>query len=555
MAVIVELKEKLRTEIKKAVKASDLKVDSWPGEAKIEKPREEEHGDYATNIALVLSGQIGASPREIAQKIVGNFSSLEFVKQLEIAGPGFVNFHLGSDWLKEVIREINDQKDGYGKLDLGNNKSVQVEFVSANPTGPLHVGHGRGAVVGDVLANILETAGFSVGKEYYINDAGNQMELLGQSVALRYRQILGEEVSFPDDSYQGDYIKEIAKQLIDEEGKDYLKVAKEDKLDYFKEYAYQSLLSRIKEDLNQFGVKYDNWFSEQTLHPEAIKEVVKFLQEKDLVYEEEGALWFAATQFGDDKDRVVVKEDGNPTYLAADIAYHRDKFKRGFEELINIWGADHHGYVERMKASIEALGYKRDDLEIVLVQMVSLLRDGEEIAMSKRSGEFITLREVIEEVGADAARYFYIQRSFDSHLDFDLELAKEESTDNPVYYIQYAHARICSLLEKIREEGLEIKPLAEVNLNELTSEAELDLIQMLAEYPEEIAECAQSREPHHLARYAYELAGSFHKFYNKCKVLDSGEESAQARIKLVQACQQVLINVLEILGISAPKSM
>ena len=555
MALVQELESELRSEIKQAVQRTDCEVASWPEEIKLEAPREEEHGDYATNLAMVLAGQLQMAPRKIAETIVDNFLQPEFVDQVEVAGPGFINFHLNNNWLYEVLEEIEKEAADYGRENIGQEKKVQVEFVSANPTGPLHIGHSRGAVVGDVLANILETAGFDVSREYYINNAGNQIDLLGKSVACRYRQLLGEEVELPEDAYHGDYIEGIAQEIIDTDGEEYLAAAREGEIDYFREYAYESLLAAIKEDLHDFGVEFDNWFSERSLHPEAIEAAVEYLQEKDLIYEAEGALWFKATQFGDDKDRVVIKDNGQPTYLAADIAYHWDKFERGFEEAINVWGADHHGYVDRMQAVVEALGYGEDALTIILVQMVSLLRDGEEIAMSKRAGEFVTLRDVVNEVGVDAARYFYIMRSFDSHLDFDLELAKQESTDNPVYYIQYAHARICSILDQMEEEGVAPLDIEEVDLTRLEAEVELDLIHKLADYPQEIVDCAQSKEPHHLARFAYDLAALFHKFYNKCKVLIADRELMQARLQLVLACKQVLVNILELLGISAPESM
>ncbi len=555
MALVQELESELRSEIKQAVQRTDCEVASWPEEIKLEAPREEEHGDYATNLAMVLAGQLQMAPRKIAETIVDNFLQPEFVDQVEVAGPGFINFHLNNNWLYEVLEEIEKEAADYGRENIGQGKKVQVEFVSANPTGPLHIGHSRGAVVGDVLANILETAGFDVSREYYINNAGNQIDLLGKSVACRYRQLLGEEVELPEDAYHGDYIEGIAQEIIDTDGEEYLAAAREGEIDYFREYAYESLLAAIKEDLHDFGVEFDNWFSERSLHPEAIEAAVEYLQEKDLIYEAEGALWFKATQFGDDKDRVVIKDNGQPTYLAADIAYHWDKFERGFEEAINVWGADHHGYVDRMQAVVEALGYGEDALTIILVQMVSLLRDGEEIAMSKRAGEFVTLRDVVNEVGVDAARYFYIMRSFDSHLDFDLELAKQESTDNPVYYIQYAHARICSILDQMEEEGVAPLDIEEVDLTRLEAEVELDLIHKLADYPQEIVDCAQSKEPHHLARFAYDLAALFHKFYNKCKVLIADRELMQARLQLVLACKQVLVNILELLGISAPESM
>ncbi|MGM0502553.1 MAG: arginine--tRNA ligase [Bacillota bacterium] len=554
MSVVQAVKDNLKSAIKQAIANNDeINVEQVP-QIKIEVPREEEHGDYATNIAMVLAGQVGMAPRQIAEIIAQDLKQ-DIIEEIVIAGPGFINFHLNNNYLYQVIENIHQTADEYGTSDLGLGKKVQVEFVSANPTGPLHVGHSRGAVVGDVLANILETAGYEVQREYYINDAGNQLEILGNSVAVRYQQLLGEDVELPEDSYQGAYIEEIAQEIIDESGEEYLADAKNGKLDYFREFAYQQMLDNIRTDLNEFEIEFDNWFSERTLHPDAIEEVIAELREKGFIYEQEGALWFKSTEFGDDKDRVVVKSDGSYTYFAPDIAYHKDKYERGFDHAVNVLGADHHGYVARMEAVVKALGYSEDWLDIILVQLVNLLRDGETVTMSKRAGEFVTLRDVVEEVGIDAARYFYVLRDTDSHLDFDLKLAKEESTDNPVYYIQYAHARICSIEDQLKESGYKIYELEDVDLSNLTADIEFELIEKLAQYPTEIATSAESKAPHHIARYAYELASLFHKFYNKCHVLGEDEELLKARTSLVEATKQVLLNVLAVLGISAPESM
>ena len=554
MSVVQELKDDLKTALNDAVVKSDkLELTEVP-DIELEEPREEEHGDYATNLAMVLSGQLNMAPRQIAQLIVERLD-LDLLAEVEIAGPGFINFYLNNSWLYRVIEVIKERGADYGKTDLGADKKVQIEFVSANPTGPLHVGHSRGAVVGDVLANIMSAAGFDISREYYINDAGNQLEILGKSVAVRYQQLFGADLSLPEDAYHGDYIEEIAEMIVAEAGDEHLAAAKEGEIDYFREFAYQQMLENIKEDLNNFGIEFDNWFSERSLHPDAIERVIAELREKDLIYQADDALWFKSTEFGDDKDRVVKKSDGSYTYLAPDIAYHKDKYERGFEEAINVWGADHHGYIDRVQAVVEALGYGAEWLEVILVQLVNLLRDGETVAMSKRAGDFVTLRDVVDEVGLDAARYFYVMRDTDSHLDFDLELAKEESKDNPVYYIQYAHARICSIEDQLAAEEYEMPPQDEVELNLLDENIELDLIKKLAQYPVEIAQSAESREPHHIARYAYDLASLFHKFYNKCRVLGEDEKLSQARFALVEATKQVLLNVLDILGISAPESM
>ena len=554
MSVVEEVQNDLKEALQEAVlKSDELDLDSVPT-IELEVPREEEHGDYATNLAMVLSGQASMAPRQIAEIITTDLD-LDIIDDLEVAGPGFINFHLNNNWLYRVIEKISQAGGEYGQTDLGAGQKVQIEFVSANPTGPLHVGHSRGAVVGDVLAEIMETAGFDVSREYYINDAGNQLEILGKSVAIRYQQLFGADVELPEDAYHGDYIEEIAQEIAAEDDKQHLADAEAGEVDYFREFAYQKMLENIRRDLNDFGIEFDNWFSERSLHPDAIEEVIAELKEQDLVYEEEDALWFKSTDFGDDKDRVVVKSDGSYTYLAPDIAYHKDKYERGFEQAINVWGADHHGYIARVEAVVEALGYGKDWLEVILVQLVNLLRDGETVAMSKRAGDFVTLRDVVDEVGVDAARYFYVMRDTDSHLDFDLELAKEESKDNPVYYIQYAHARICSIEEQLKDEDYQIPNCDEVDLSELRADSELELIKKLAQYPAEVAQSASSKEPHHIARYAYELATLFHKFYNKCRVLGENEAVSKARITLVEAVKQVLLNVLAILGISAPESM
>ncbi|SDC11161.1 MULTISPECIES: arginine--tRNA ligase [unclassified Candidatus Frackibacter] len=557
--LVTQAKGKLATTIENAIDDAiameELDLETVP-EIMLEVPREEEHGDYATNVAMVLAGQAKMAPRDIAQIIVNNLKEADLIDKVEVAGPGFINFHLNNNWLYQTIELALNEGEDYGKSDFGQGKKVQIEFVSANPTGPLHVGHSRGAIVGDVLGNIMLEVGFDITKEYYINDAGNQMDLLGKSVALRYQQLNGEEVELPENAYHGEYIKRIANDIFEEYGEDYLESAKQGDYEFFREYAYEELLANIKRDLAEFGIEFDNWFSERKLHTEdKIEDVVKELKTNDYIYEQEGALWFKSTDFGDDKDRVVIKADGTPTYLAADIAYHNNKYQRGFEEVINIWGADHHGYIARMKAVVEALGYDREMLRVIIVQMVTLLREGQQISMSKRAGNFVTLKDVVEEVGRDAARYFYIMRSTDSHLDFDLELAKEESTENPVYYIQYAYARICSILEQLETKEIDVDDVEEVNLEKLATDVELDLIQELAKYPDELEKSAESRAPHHMARYAHELAAKFHSFYNKCRVLIDDIELMQARIKLVLATQQVLSNLLRILGISAPENM
>ncbi len=549
-----EIEEELIEVLEKArdrVLADDLDGEELPP-IEVEVPREDEHGDYASNLALSLGGKLEKNPRQLAEEISAEIDS-ELVERVEVAGPGFINFWLDESWLYGTARHITELGEDYGRTDYGRGERVQVEFVSVNPTGPLHVGHSRGAVVGDTLASIMDRAGFEVEREYLINDAGNQMDLLGRSTYLRYLELFGEEIEMPENSYRGDYVKDIARELRDEHGSK-LREIEEEAVEIAREFAYERVLAIIKRDLNDFGIEFDNWFSERTLHEEGrIEKAVETLREKGYIYEEEGATWFAASELGDDKDRVVIKSDGSPTYMGADIAYHQDKVDRGFDKLINVWGADHHGYIDRMKASIEALGYDRDMLEIIIVQMVNLIRGGETLPMSKREGEFVTMRELMEEVGLDAARYFFIMRSTDSHFDFDLDLAREESTDNPVYYIQYAHARICSMLERADEELQADADGAELEL--LDSEAEKELLEYLACFPEEIREAARLRAPHRLANYIYDLANAFHVFYNKCQVLSDDRQQSLARLKLVQATRQVLVNALDLIGVSAPEEM
>ena len=548
--------EKVENKLKKAIKdglletlkQEDIELEEIP-EIKVEVPREKEHGDYATNIAMVMAKDFKRAPRQIAELLKENIDN-KLIKDISVAGPGFINFNLKNEWLYETIDLIDELKEDYGKVKVGQSKKVLIEFVSANPTGPLHVGHSRGAVVGDMTANIMQAAGYDVDREYYFNDAGNQIDLLAQSTLIRYKQLFDIEIDLPKNAYHGKYLIDIARQLEDKWGKDLLEKPEDEQLSICREYAFESLKDKIEEDLKYFGIKFDNWFYESSLHDGDIEEAINILKEKGYTYEKEGALWLKSTEFNDDKDRVIVKSDGSLTYLAADIAYHLDKIERGYDKLINVWGADHHGYINRVKASIQALGYPEDILEIIIVQIVNLLRDGEKIPMSKRAGKFVTMTDVIDEVGKDAARYFYIMRSSDSHFDFDLELAKEQSSNNPVYYIQYAHARIYSILENADDIELQ-----EIDLSLLDSEEEIDLIKLMARYPEVIKDSAESREPHILANYAYDLANAFHIFYNKRQVITSDEELSKARLKLVVSLQQVLKNLFTVLGIEAPNQM
>ncbi len=545
-----ELISALETALDKVL--ADQGQDIEKPEIEVEVPREKEHGDYATNLAMVMAGRMSTNPRKLAEDLVEAFD-FDLVSELEIAGPGFINFYLENDWLYQTVEQVIDAGGNYGQTDKGQGEKVQIEFVSTNPTGPLHVGHSRGAVVGDVLANILEEVNYEVFREYLINDAGNQMDLLGESTYLRYRELFGKDIEMPENSYQGNYIIEVAEDLKAEHGEKLMEIDEEEALIIAREKAYDYLLSNIKEDLAEFRIEFDNWFSERTLHEEnKIEEVIELLREKGYIYDENGAVWFASSEFGDDKDRVAIKSDGSPTYMAADMAYHYDKLERGFDHLINVWGADHHGYIDRMKAVIEAFGCDRDTLEIIVVQIVTLLRDGKKVPMSKRAGDFVTMREVMEEVGRDAARYFYTMRSTDSHFDFDLDLAKKESTDNPVYYIQYANARIHSILDNAGDLGADLK---ESDLSLLEDESEVDLMKRIARYPDQLELAADRRAPHMIANYAHELAGAFHGFYNRCRVITDDKDLSLARLQLVRAAKVVLENVLRVLGVSAPEEM
>ncbi|MCX5848936.1 MAG: arginine--tRNA ligase [Deltaproteobacteria bacterium] len=523
----------------------------------VEPPGNPDHGDYAANAAMMLAAQAKQNPRKIAQIILENISDPEnIIEKTQIAGPGFINFFIKDRVWQNALRNIDEQKENYGRSDFGGGKKVQVEFVSANPTGPLHIGHARGAVVGDVIASLLITTGHEISKEYYINDAGNQMNNLGKSVLLRYRELYGEKIEFPETCYQGDYIKDIANEIIKNEGDKYLKTDEEKTISYFTGVAGGAIHEEIKVDLRDFGVVFDEYFSEKELYKnEGVTKLLDKLQEQGFVYSDGETLWFKTTDFGDEKDRVVIRKNGEPTYFAADIAYHQNKFSRGFEMIIDIWGADHHGYMPRLWAGIQALGHDKNALKIILVQLVNLLRGGVPAAMSTRSGEFVTLREVLDEVGRDAVRYNFLMRRSDSHLDFDLELAKKQSNENPVYYVQYAHARICSILRMAQERGIAMPVYADTDCSFLNEPEEKTLIKMLVRYPEIIYGAARSLEPHRITFYLNELAGIFHSYYNKNKVISENEPLTASRLFLIKAIRIVLQNALTILGVSAPEKM
>ncbi|HHW38105.1 MAG TPA: arginine--tRNA ligase [Bacillales bacterium] len=556
MNIVEQVKERLKEEIKAAVIKAELASEAEIPEVTLEIPKEKAHGDYATNMAMQLARVAKKAPRMIAELLVENFDKTKAsIEKIEIAGPGFINFYMNNSYLTDLIPTILEAGSEYGKTNTGNGQKVQVEFVSANPTGDLHLGHARGAAVGDSLCNVLTKAGYDVKREYYINDAGNQIHNLALSVEARYRQALGQDAAMPEDGYHGADVIGIAQKLAEEEGDNLLQKDEQERYKYFREYGLKFELAKLREDLKQFRVEFDNWFSETSLYENGkIDVALDALREKGELYEEDGATWFRSTTYGDDKDRVLIKNDGSYTYLTPDIAYHQDKLKRGFEKLINIWGADHHGYIPRMKAAIQALGYNADTLEVEIIQMVNLFQNGEKMKMSKRTGKAVTLRELMEEVGIDAMRYFFAMRSADSHLDFDMDLAVSKSNENPVYYAQYAHARICSMLRQGEEQNLIFKGALE--LSQIQAEKEMDLLKKLGEFPEAVAEAAEKRMPHRITNYIYELASALHSFYNAEKVINLEElEKSRARLALVKAVQITLKNALDIVGVSAPEKM
>ena len=520
----------------------------------LEVPPKKELGDFATNIAMQSARAFRKNPRLIAQELTQRIQG-DWLERIEIAGPGFINFYLKSNVIYDGLAALMKKGEAFGQLPAKDMKPVQVEYVSANPTGPLHVGHGRGAAAGSALVNVMRAAGYPVTSEYYINDAGNQINNLARSVNHRYLELLGraEEKDFPENGYHGADIIDTAQRIIKKDGDKYLDMSEDERMGIFKELALKEKLAALKEDLEAFNCRFDVWYSERTLHPDKVQDACKFLQENGNIYEKDGALWLKSTAYGDDKDRVVIRDSGEPTYLAADIAYHRDKFARGFGKVINIWGADHHGYICRVKSAVKALGYNPDDLDVLLLQMVRLLRGGELVKLSKRTGQTVTLAELIEEVGTDAARYFFIMRSMDSQLDFDLDLAKSRSNENPVYYIQYAHARICSIFRQAAENNLQVGEAPELSL--LTDDTEIAIINKLQKYEEEIERAAAEYAPQRIARYAYELAGCFHSFYNQCRILGVEDKLAEARLALVTVTAHAIRHALGILGVSAPERM
>lgn len=555
--VLVTLRQLLNDSIRSMAEEQNIQLENLP-DFVIEKPKNEDHGDWATNAAMQLARIFHNSPRKLAEQIVDRLADCDYFTSVEIAGPGFINFRLSQKWMGEVLEEILTLKDQYGRQNVGQGEKVQVEFVSANPTGPLHVGHGRGAAVGDIIAKIMDFAGWNVQKEYYINDAGLQMKILGTSTQSRYFELLGhkDRAPFPEDAYKGEYIYDLAQEIIDKEGDRFLSLPLEESMEFFQTYVAGHILEGIKKDLADFGVHFDVWFSEKSLYERnLVPEAMDTLRKHGYAYEQDGALWFKATAFGDEKDRVLIRNNGVPTYFASDITYHMEKFGRGFERVIDIWGADHHGYVPRMKAGVEALGKDRESLEVVLIQFVNLLRGGEQVAMSTRSGQFVTLRDVINEVGVDATRYFFVMRRSDSHLDFDLELAKQSSNENPVYYVQYAHARICSVLKEAENRQIKLYGLEALNTELLTSDEEKKLVNRLSLFPQEVRRAAIDRAPHVIVNYAYDLASDFHSFYNANRILGERPDVMNVRLLLVLASKYVLSRSLSLLGLNAPERM
>lgn len=554
--VIAQVKKTILDSIEKNIKQSNFQIKIIP-EIILLTPKNKSHGDLSTNIAMQLSRELKLKPLDIANFIVDNLNIKDsIIGEVEIVRPGFINFCLKENWLYQIIDEIREKGEDYGKVNLGKGKKIQVEFVSVNPTGPLHVGHGKCAAVGDALSNILKAAGYEVEKEYYINDQGRQIDLLGQSVQVRYNNLLGEEGEFPPDGYKGKYIIDLAKDIIDKFQDKYKGRDDQESREFFKEFTLKNILEGIKEDLKDFGVEFDEWFSESSLYKQnKLQEVIELLQQKGFLYKEKGALWLKTTIFGDEKDRVVIRENSIPTYFASDIAYHQDKYQRGFEKIIDIWGADHHGYIQRMKAAVQALGYPEDSLGVLIVQFVTLIRDGKEVGMSTRGGEFVTLKDLIKEVGKDVARYFFLMRSHDSHTEFDLDVAKSQSMENPVYYIQYAYARICSIIKKAEQAGIKMDKSKVIKLQLLDKEEEFELIKKLSSLKEVIKKSALTWKPHFLTTYLYDLASSFHKYYTVHRIITEDEELTRARLILIDCTRIVLFNSLKILGVSVPESM
>lgn len=552
MNIIDQVKQTLIQEIEKSIQQANI-VESIP-EIKIEIPKDTKNGDYATNIAMVLTKLAKRNPREIPQLIVDHLDTeAAHVKKIDIAGPGFINFYLDSSYLNAVIDQALELDTQFGRVAESKNKKILVEYVSANPTGDLHIGHARNAAVGDTLCNILDAAGYDVTREYYINDAGNQITNLAKSIEVRYLQHLGQKAEMPADGYHGQDIKNIGADLAEKQP-NLMDLSDDERLKTFRQLGVDYEMAKLKQDLADFNIHFDNWFSETSLYEKGeIKAVLERMKENGYTYEQDGATWLRTTDFKDDKDRVLIKKDGTYTYFLPDIAYHYDKFQRGNDNLINLFGADHHGYINRLKASLETFGVDSDRLEIQIMQMVRLMQDGEEVKMSKRTGNAITLREIMDEVGIDAARYFLTMRSADTHFDFDMALAKEQSQDNPVYYAQYAHARICSILRQAEAQGYQVEKGADYQT--ITNDKAIELLKKVAEFEPMIEGAAEARAPHRVTNYIQDLAAHFHKFYNAEKVLTEDQAKTKAHLALIDAVRITLRNALQLVGVTAPEQM
>ena len=568
MSITDKIKQEITDKIKQALSAamddgalSAADIDALSDRIKLEVPKDKSHGDFACSAAMALAKEFRCAPRKIADEIVSRLENNKGknIEKIEVAGAGFINFYLNPAWLHETMRAIEEQGKDYGKIDIGKGKKVMVEFVSANPTGPMHMGNARGGALGDCLASVLEYAGYDVTREFYINDAGNQIDKFGRSLSARYiQQLRGEDAAeFPEDGYQGQDIIDRAKEFIEINGDKYLDADESERAQALIDYALEKNIAALKTDLEKYRIHYDVWFRESELHQSgSVMAAIDRLTERGYTYEEDGALWLNCEKMGLEKNEVLIRQNGIPTYFAADIAYHINKLEtRGFDRAINVWGADHHGHVARMKEALEAVGIDSKRLDIVLMQLVHLMQDGEVVRMSKRTGKAISLTDLLEEVSIDAARFFFNMRGAGSHLDFDLGLAKEQSNDNPVFYVQYAHARICGILRILNEDGVSPRPYAEIDPSLLVHESELSLLKKLADMPEEIRISAETLEPARMTRYVTELAGEFHGFYNNCRVNVEDEKLRDARVKLIDCARQVIAGVLGMLKITAPEHM
>lgn len=565
MSLFENMKDKIASKITDAfdeavaggeLNATEAKISDM---IKLEVPKDKLHGDFACNIAMMLAKELRSAPRKIADAIVAHIQTDEDICKVEVAGAGFINFYLTPNWLYKTIQQIEEQGKDYGKIDLGKGKKVMVEFVSANPTGPMHMGNARGGALGDCLASVLEYAGYDVTREFYVNDAGNQIEKFGNSLNARYiQQLKGEDaIEFPEDGYHGDDITEHARAFIDINGDKYLECGEEERKAALVDYALEKNVTALREDLEKYRIVYDVWFRESKLHNDGeVMAAIQKLTDNGYAYEEDGAVWLNCEKMGLEKNEVLVRKNGIPTYFAADIAYHMNKLEtRKYDWAINVWGADHHGHVARMKKALEAVNINSDRLDIVLMQLVRLMQNGEVVRMSKRTGKAITLSDLLEDISVDAARFFFNMRSAGSHLDFDLTLAAEQSNENPVFYVQYAYARICSIIRLLKEDGVEVKKYSEINPSLLTDETELTLLKKLADLPEEIKNAAEALEPAKITRYIMDLATDFHSFYNSCHVKGEDEELMAARLKLADSVRTVMAGVLGMLKISAPEKM